>query len=129
MRNPSLPALLLTIMLGCTSLIATAARVRESFNDDWLFMKGQHASAETANYNDSFWRKVRLPHDWAIEGPFSIQYNARAGGLPFHGVAWYRKHFSVPASYAGKVVTVEFDGAMNNSEVWVNGTAKPWPKK
>ncbi|MBK1875287.1 beta-galactosidase GalB [Pelagicoccus mobilis] len=98
-----------------------AIRTRDSFNEGWLFQKGDLPDARFPETDDSSWRKLRLPHDWAIEGPFDVKYNARSGGLPFHGKAWYRKHFSVPMDKKGKVVTLEFDGAMNNSKVWVNG--------
>jgi beta-galactosidase len=62
-----------------------------------------------------------LPHDWAIEGPFDSSYNARSGGLPFHGTGWYRKQFDMPATASGKHITLHFDGAMNNAKVWLNG--------
>ena len=67
------------------------------------------------------WRQLELPHDWAIEGPFDPTINAHCGGLPFFGVAWYRKRFTIPASAKGRYFSVEFDGAMSNSKVWLNG--------
>jgi len=114
------------LQTGCTTSGTTAGaealtRERRSFNDDWRFRKGDVPGAELPGFHDQDWRTVRLPHDWAIEGPFDVKYNARAGGLPSHGVGWYRKTFSVPAAAQGRVVTIEFDGAMYNSEVWING--------
>ncbi|AWW29582.1 glycoside hydrolase family 2 [Echinicola strongylocentroti] len=91
------------------------------FNKDWKFYKGNAATASRADFDDDEWRKLDLPHDWAIEGPFDEQYNARAGGLPFHGTGWYRKHFSMPEASKGKAVRLEFEGAMYNAHVWVNG--------
>ncbi|MDI1335771.1 MAG: glycoside hydrolase family 2 TIM barrel-domain containing protein [Lacunisphaera sp.] len=99
----------------------SAGRQRDKFNDSWRFHKGDAPGAEAPTFADDAWRTVRLPHDWAIEGPFDIKYNARAGGLPFHGIGWYRKTFNVPAAARGRVVTIEFEGAMNNAEVWING--------
>ena len=93
-----------------------------SFNKGWLFVKGEQSGAEQAAFDDSGWRALDLPHDWAIEGPFDVKYNARAGGLPFHGTGWYRKHFTVPAEQQGKRVKLVFDGAMSLANVWVNGT-------
>ncbi len=107
-------------LLLMSSLVADAAE-RTSFNDDWRFHKGDIAGAKESDFGDSGWREVRLPHDWAIEGPFSTDYDARTGGLPVHGVAWYRKQFSIPESARGKSVMVEFDGAMANARVWLNG--------
>ena len=92
-----------------------------SFNDGWKFHKGAAAGASENDFDDSDWRTLDLPHDWAIEGPFDSSYNARSGGLPFHGIGWYRKQFDVPNSAKGKHVTLHFDGAMNNTKVWLNG--------
>src|SRR5262249_18363591 len=47
-------------------------------------------------FGDSAWRKLNLPHDWGIEGPFKQEYPGETGKLPWWGVAWYRKHFNVP---------------------------------
>jgi beta-galactosidase len=94
---------------------------QQSFNQDWLFIKGEQPGAEKPEFDDQAWRTLDLPHDWAIEGPFDVKYNARAGGLPFHGTGWYRKHFRVPGDQEGKRVKLLFDGAMSNAEVWVNG--------
>jgi len=91
------------------------------FNKDWLFIKGEQKNASVKDFDDAGWRKLNLPHDWAIEGPFDSKYNARTGGLPVHGIGWYRKHFNIESSHKNKVISVEFDGAMNNAQVWVNG--------
>ncbi len=63
-----------------------------------------------------------MPHDWSIEGPFDKENpTGKDGGFLPSGVGWYRKSFTLPASYRGKRVFVEFDGVMANSDVWVNG--------
>ncbi|MDZ8119118.1 glycoside hydrolase family 2 TIM barrel-domain containing protein [Pontiella agarivorans] len=95
--------------------------MRKSFNTDWRFHKGEAPGAEASGFDDSSWRPLDLPHDWAIEGPFDIKYNARCGGLPFHGTGWYRKSFDVSAELKGKVISIVFDGAMYNAHVWING--------
>ncbi|WP_303317232.1 beta-galactosidase GalB [Flavivirga abyssicola] len=92
-----------------------------NFNASWKFYNAEAEGAEAPKFNDSNWRNLNLPHDWAIEGPFDVKYNARSGGLPFHGTGWYRKHFKVDAEAQGKVVRIEFEGAMYNAHVWVNG--------
>lgn len=92
------------------------------FNEGWLFLKADAAGAEAPGFEDASWRRLTLPHDWAIEGPFDKQYNPSTGGLPVSGTGWYRKHFKIPASEKGRVVSVEFDGAMSNARVWLNGT-------
>lgn len=78
-----------------------------------------------ADYNDSHWRKLSLPHDWAIEGDFYAGNPSGAGGgaLP-GGVGWYRKEFSIPQTPSldnGTSYFVEFDGVYMNSTVYVNG--------
>ncbi len=91
------------------------------FNKGWVFYKGEATGAESLEFDDSEWRNVDLPHDWAIEGPFSKEYNARTGGLPVHGTGWYRKVFTIDKKNIEKCISVEFDGAMSNSHVWING--------
>lgn len=112
---------LLAILTVAVSSVGNSAESRESFNEDWRFHRGEAVGAETSDYDDSGWRSLALPHDWAIEGPFDIKYNARCGGLPFHGTGWYRKSFSTPDLAGGKRVAIEFDGAMYDAHVWVNG--------
>ncbi|MDZ8117357.1 glycoside hydrolase family 2 TIM barrel-domain containing protein [Pontiella agarivorans] len=118
--------------VGATAALAVCSRamsshqpsglkMHQSFNEGWTFHKGTAKGAEAAGFDDSGWRTLDLPHDWAIEGPFDEKYNARSGGLPFHGTGWYRKTFDVPAEAAGKRVLITFDGAMYNAHVWVNG--------
>lgn len=78
--------------------------------------------------NDSTWRQLDLPHDWGIEGPFSQELSGDTGKLPWFGTAWYRKHFQVPASDAGRRLYLEVDGAMAYSMVWCNGEfVGGWP--
>src|ERR1017187_2618424 len=129
MRNFSRSCLAATLLLlGLAATAAAAAteikigadrRIR--LTEDWRFFKGEAAGAEQAAFSDAAWRALDLPHDWAIEGPFDRKFNPHDGGLPFFGVAWYRKHFTVPAGARGKYFSVQFDGAMNNSTVWING--------
>ena len=74
-----------------------------------------------AGFDDASWRKLNLPHDWGIEGPFNQEYPGSTGKLPWWGVAWYRKHFDVPASDKGRQVYLDVDGAMAYANVWLNG--------
>jgi beta-galactosidase len=106
------------LLLSCTE---EQQRERQSFNQDWKFNKGETGNEFLASFDDTDWRNLNLPHDWAIEGPFDSNYDTRTGGLPIYGTAWYRKHFVIDANQKGKTVTVEFDGVMNNAEVYLNG--------
>jgi beta-galactosidase len=96
-----------------------SARIRESFDFGWKFLKGDAPGAQQPEFSDSAWRGVDLPHDWSIEGPYSEQEKAQ-GSLPT-GIGWYRKRFRVPESYQDRTVVIEFDGIYQNSEVWING--------
>ena len=98
---------------------SSAARIRESFDFGWKFLKGDSPGAQQPEFPDSAWRTVDLPHDWSIEGPFSDQEKAQ-GSLPT-GIGWYRKRFRLPESYKDRTVLIEFDGIYQNSEVWING--------
>ena len=115
-----------TVSAALASRVAEGAprsqsKRRVSLNQDWRFTKGDPQGSEAADFNDSSWRQLDLPHDWAIEGPFDPTINAHCGGLPYFGVAWYRKRFTIPAASKGRYFGVEFDGAMSNSKVWLNG--------
>ena len=125
--------LVLVACLAFTSGIALADRITQSFDNDWRFSRGDPAPppAPLGNYapitppspafDDSSWRHVNLPHDWAIEGPFDQTAPAGAAGayLP-SGVAWYRKTFTLPPEARGKRISIEFDGVMENAEVYIN---------
>ncbi len=94
---------------------------RLSFNEGWLFFRGEAAGAQQPGFDDSAWRSLDLPHDWAIEGPFDQSHGPSQGALPFYGTGWYRKHFIRPPGSEGRHLTIEFDGAMSNAQVWLNG--------
>jgi len=102
-------------------LTLQAAGRRAGFDNDWRFLKGDPPGAEQPAFDDAAWRKLDLPHDWAIEGPFDSALNPNTGGLPISGIAWYRKHFTIPTAAKENYYTIEFDGAMSNSKVWLNG--------
>jgi beta-galactosidase len=89
---------------------------------------GEGVAYIAANFDDSSWRKVNLPHDYAIEGPFSTTGGGGMGRLPSAGVVWYRKNLKIPATSAGKSLFLDIDGAMAYSAVWLNGQfVGGWP--
>ena len=107
------------LIASCQTKITNTEPV--SFNTGWKFYKGVASNAEKLTFDDTNWRAQNLPHDWAIEGPFDEKYNARCGGLPFHGTGWYRKQFVIARNVKGKHITLHFDGAMYNTKIWLNG--------
>ena len=103
--------------------LSMQARQRDNFDKGWLFILGDSAQMATPTYNDNHWRKLCLPHDWAIEGDFYAGNPSGAGGgaLP-GGIGWYRKHFLLDCeAEPGGRYFIEFDGVYMNSTVYVNG--------
>jgi beta-galactosidase len=107
-------------MLITNICLAESARTYLDFDLDWLFSRGDFSSSAMPAFDDSGWRKLNLPHDWSIEGPFDASLGSATGYAP-GGIAWYRKHFKLDSAYKGNSVIVEFDGVYNNAEVWING--------
>lgn len=132
--------------------IHSASLGRTLFDDGWKFAFGNAAdptkdfgyglgdsflkagSGEGAigfEFDDSDWRTLDLPHDWAIETPFDgtnraslhISHGCRSVGAsyPETSIGWYRKHFIVPKEHEGKRLSLEFDGIFRDSTVWING--------
>lgn len=113
--------LIIALLLAATSA-TKAQRSITSFDDNWLFYKGDASGAEQTAFNDKTWKKLSVPHDWSIEGPYDqANPTSRGGGYLPAGIGWYRKQFTLTKADAGKNITVEFDGVMTNSDVWVNG--------
>lgn len=112
----------LVALTSCTSLQNDNIRQRTSFNADWTFHLGDVEGASVTTFDDGDWRKLNLPHDWAIEGEFSKDNPSGTGGgaLP-GGIGWYRKTFVADEAYQGKKVFIDFDGVYMNSEVYING--------
>ena len=107
------------LLLGAQSL---SARDRQSFDKDWLFVLTDSAGMQNSEYSDGHWRRLNLPHDWAIEGDFSPSNpsGASGGALP-GGIGWYRKHFSLSPDEKYDRFTITFDGVYMNSTVYING--------
>ena len=119
--------LFITLVLGaCSSRTGINLNDRESFNDGWSFCL--QSPSDTTDFaaigcDDSGWRKLDLPHDWAIEGSFSEDNPSGTGGgaLP-GGIGWYRKRFDTLSDMKpDDRIFVDFDGAYMNTSVYING--------
>ena len=86
---------------------------------NWRFHLGDAADAGFMGYDDSAWRRVTLPHDWAVEHPFDPSHASGTGYLP-GGTAWYRRHFSLDESAVGRRVRLTFQGVYKHAKVWIN---------
>ncbi|MGN0276014.1 MAG: Ig-like domain-containing protein [Hominisplanchenecus sp.] len=95
-----------------------------SFNSDWKFSldESESMNAEKADFDDSQWRTLDLPHDYSIEMDFDRNSPAGSGGGYLNaGVGWYRKTFVLPESMAGKRISIDFGGVYMDSTTYVNG--------
>jgi beta-galactosidase len=133
-------------------LLFAQERKKINFDDDWKFHFG-HASnpskdfnygvaviysktgksEQTAidpNFDDSGWRTVQLPHDWAVELPFvqspnldvmAHGYKPVGGLFPETSIGWYRKNFIIASSDSGQRFSIQFDGMYRDALVWLNG--------
>lgn len=113
----------LSLLAGCNAPKEVAGDDRSlDFTADWAFRLGDDTAAARPDYNDADWRKLNLPHDWAIEGEFSKDNPSGTGGgaLP-GGIGWYRKTFTADKADEGKRYRIDFDGAYMNSTVYING--------
>jgi beta-galactosidase len=119
-RFTGLVVLLASVRITSAFADDPAPRRVENFNRDWKFAKAAQVGAEAVNFDDGAWQAVRLPHDWAISGPYEPQGDAHTGKLPWRGEGWYRKSFTLPAADAGKRVYLDFDGVMAMPTVYVN---------
>ena len=136
-RNPLLLAALVAFPLALHAAPAAAPaathaaapqqpRAIQQFTTGWRFIQADAKGAEQASFNDTSWKPVTLPHDWAIAGPFLEDAPSRgAGAFAPTGIGWYRKTFTVPAADASATAArrtfVVFDGVMANSDVYLNG--------
>ena len=114
----------LLILFVALAAITFRAEAREKINFDkgWRFILADSAQMSLAMYDDSAWRMLNVPHDWAIEGDFSASApSGNSGGALPGGVGWYRKSFEVAAADKGKLFYIDFDGVYMNAKVWING--------
>ena len=89
---------------------------------------GEGISFVRTNYDDSAWRALDLPHDWAVELPFNSSADAGHGYKPLYNssfttnnIGWYRHTFTLPAGDTNKVMWLDFDGIYRNALIWLNG--------
>ncbi|MFV5695254.1 glycoside hydrolase family 2 TIM barrel-domain containing protein [Flavobacterium sp. LB3P122] len=120
MKNSPFTFLLFFLALATNGF--SQARKITNFDSDWHFIKGEVPGAEKLLFDDAQWRKLNVPHDWSIEGTYDRDNTSgRGGGYLPTGIGWYRKTFEMNTADAKKIATIEFDGIMANSDVWING--------
>ena len=109
-------------LLSLAAASSLKAGSTEILSDGWRFQLGTAPdSAAEPSFDDSEWRELRLPHDWAVEGPFDAAADGGTGKLPWKGQGWYRRVFELPEVGEGQRVYFDFDGVMAFPKVYVNG--------
>jgi beta-galactosidase len=83
--------------------------------DGWRFIRNDVTGAEQENFNDQSWAVVSIPHTW------NVQDGQDGGNDYYRGTGFYRRHFSIDASEAGRQLFIHFDGVNTVTDVWVNG--------
>lgn len=144
----------IVVMAWMTIACMNAQNVRETIrlDDGWKFAFGNAADPKkdfgcgteyfnyltkansihnegpyVANFNDSTWQEVKVPHDWVTILPYadvashSHGYKTVGYKYPETSVGWYRKTINIPANDLGKHIALKFDGIFRNARVWFNG--------
>ena len=108
---------IITILLSTICLFLTINSVEAksvSFNSAWKFRLNDNTN----------WENINLPHDWALEGEYSVHGGQKdKGGYKMGGIGYYKKDFTLNANdlQVGKNYFIDFEGVYMNSEVWING--------
>ena len=153
MKRKNIHYLLVSLLLFGSLNSSAQQRTRIHFDDNWKFAFGNAndplkdfnygiatifaktgAAKNTAidpKFNDSNWRQLTLPHDWAVELPFvnssnldSVLYHGYkpvGGSSPETSIGWYRKHFNISKADSGQHFQIQFDGVFRDASFWING--------
>lgn len=96
--------------------IHAAEREKYNFNSDWKLKVGDIVQAEEVDYSDAEWKSVTLPHAFNEDEAFKLNIKDLTDTI-----VWYRKHFRLPADAKGRKVFIEFEGARQGIDLYVNG--------
>src|SRR5438105_1559273 len=89
-------------VLTATAIDTTSPRVKYNFNSDWRLYVGDVRGAESVSFDDAAWKRVTTPHAWNEDDAFRNDIKDLSTGI-----AWYRKHFIIPAGNEDKKVFIE----------------------
>ncbi|PTY07115.1 beta-galactosidase [Opitutaceae bacterium EW11] len=146
MNHPVLRRIHLSVVCGLLAIVSglwaaeSTPRERLSLDTGWAFHLGDDwpdalrldkagvsSGPASPGFVDTGWRRLDLPHDWAVELPFDPAadrnhgYKALGAHYPGNSIGWYRRTFEMPAADAEKRVWLTFDGVFRDATVWVNG--------
>src|ERR1035437_4413158 len=101
------------LLIDCHAAAAPGLRDTLNFNPGWKFHLGDSVEASKPGFDDSAWESIGLPHS------FSTPYFMASDF--YVGYGWYRKSFDIPAAWEGKRISLEFEAAFQDAEIYVNG--------
>jgi beta-galactosidase len=146
MKKSGIFLILALLLASCVSEECNTPRQITQLSKGWQFINEEVENGEKPKLSTDGWETVTVPHDWAISGEFDQTIDVqkimvvedgekvpklrtgRTGGLPHVGIGWYRKEIAISSSKKGKRIFVEFDGAMSNAKVFLNGNyVGEWP--
>ena len=104
------------LVLALFASLCIQAREKYNFNPGWLLKVGDIPGAQKPGFNDRDWQRVTLPHPFNEDEAFRVDIHDLTDT-----VVWYRKHFELPGSAKGRKVFIEFEGARQGVDVYVNG--------
>ena len=96
--------------------VSSGAREKYNFNSGWLLKVGDFPAAQKPGFNDKLWQQVTLPHAFNEDEAFKLDIHQLTDT-----VMWYRKHFVLPKETKDRKVFIEFEGARQGIDVYVNG--------
>jgi len=108
--------LFICILIGLAGSLAAAEPLRQdsNINREWKFKLGDYPGAEAPAFDDASWDAINLPHSFSM--PY-FQYKDF-----YVGYGWYRRHLEIKPEWAAKRVSLVFEAAFQDAEVYVNGT-------
>ncbi|MEV1080112.1 glycoside hydrolase family 2 TIM barrel-domain containing protein [Streptomyces sp. NPDC050211] len=129
---PAAGVLLAPVARAAEAVAGASGRRTVALRDGWRFAlvnpggitdpAGAYGDAAAPAYDDSDWREVAVPHDWSIEQTPTTEHGTTSGtGFLPGGLGWYRLAFTLPPAFAGRRISVEFDGVYMDAYVYCNG--------
>src|SRR5688572_16711186 len=112
----SIAAFCLVFLSGFLLAQDLKPRTKYNFNSNWLVFVGDEKDGATPGFNDKAWKKVTLPYAWNEDDAFKKDIVDLSTGI-----AWYRKHFKLPASAKGQKIFLEFEGIRQAGDFYLNG--------
>jgi len=98
-------------------------RVKYNFDMNWLFIRQDEPGAQAPTFSDATWTTVSTPHTFNDVDSYRSLISHSGGDVgAYTGLAWYRKHFQLPAGMQGGKIYLEFEGMRQAGVIYLNGT-------